>query len=276
MKGGCLYNDWVKAADTVVSLTDEDPNFPAENAKTEEAALCARTLSGYTTAIKFQISLISPQAPRIFGLVNHNLATGTIDINSYTASNFTTGKVKIATLDVRELDLAYYAVAAPAARSYWEYDFTNAVPLARGVFQEYFVELGRAMLYGAVCDADLAIIEDYKRSHAHEFSNIVNETPWGARWVHNVESRREKIKLTWGARLGTTVRDAFRTLFALTDGDARPFLMIPDLALTECFYGYVTERSLSWVESWIDYATEDLSFEMVTASRGLKKMNNYN
>jgi len=274
MKGGCLYNDWVKADDTVVALTDEDANFPAENAKTEEAALTARTLSGYTTAIKYQISLISAQAPRIFGLVNHNLATGTIDINSYTASNFTTGKVKIATVDVRELDMAYYAAAAPAARSYWEFDFTNATTFARDVFQEYYVELGRAMLYSA-CDADLAMIEDYKRTHAHEFSNIVNETPWGARWIHNIESRRERIKLTWGARLGMTIRDALRALLALTDGDARPFLLIPDLALTECFYGYTTEPSISWVESWVDYATEDLSFEMVTASRGLKKTNNY-
>jgi len=274
MKGGCLYNDLVKATDTVVALTDEDANFPAENAKTEEAALVARTLLGYTTAIKFRISLVSPQSPRVFALVNHNLAAGTIDINSYTANNFSTGKVTIATLDVRELDICHYTLTPPAARNYWEFDFTNATAFTRGPFQEYFIELGRAMLY-SVCDADLSTIEDYKRTHAHEFSNIVNETPWGARWVHNVESRRERIKLTWSARLGMTIRDALRALLALTDGDARPFLLIPDLALTECFYGYATEPSISWVESWIDYATENLALEMVTASRGLKKVNFY-
>jgi hypothetical protein len=275
MKGGCLYEDWVKAEDTVVALTQEDANFPAENVKTEEAAVTARTISGQITDIKLQMTFSTTRAPRIFALVNHNLAGGTIDINSYTAGDFTTGKTTIATIDVRELDVCHYAEEPTTARGYWEFDLTNATPFARGEYQEYSIEIGRAMLYSA-CDADLAVIEDFRRHHAHEFSNIVNETPWGARWVHNVESRREKIKLTWGARLGIAVRDELLALLDLTAGDARPFLMIPDLADSECFYGYATEPWISWVELWIDYSHENLSFEMETASRGLKKTNNYN
>lgn len=76
MKGGCLYGDWVKEADTTVVLTQEDANFPAENVKTEEAAVTARTISGQITEIRLQITFATTHAPRIFALINHNLAGG--------------------------------------------------------------------------------------------------------------------------------------------------------------------------------------------------------
>lgn len=235
-----LYNDYIKdLAGASIALTNEDTNYPTENSQDEQIALCTRTTA--KVAIKYQITLGSAKALQAFFIGNHNFSGGTFDINSYTANDFTTGKVQVeAAKAVRLLDVYHRESSAPAARQYWEFDFTNTTTA-----DSYF-EFGRVMVYDDLIQ--ITEIEDYIKPRGYGFGNIINETKHGVRHTHKLTEKRERFEVGWNERVMTTLPSELRTLYEATRGDAHPFVYIPDISLTSCYYSYMEEPELLWAE----------------------------
>ena len=195
-------------------------------------------------AIKFQFDLGSAKALQAFFIGNHNFSGGTFDINSYTAADYTTGKTAVeVNKAVRLLDVYHYESVAPAARQYWEFDFTNCTSA-----DSYF-EIGRLMAYDGSNPVQITDIEDYIMPRGYGFRNIVNETSYGVRWVHKLTEKRERFELSWGERtVANAIHTELRTLYETVYGDAHPFVFIPDIGQTPCYYVYVEEPELLYAE----------------------------
>ena len=256
-----LYSDYVKSlAGASISLTNVDASYPVTNLQNEQIALVCRTTA--KVAIKLRFTLAASAALKIFYIGNHNFSGGTFDINSYTAADWVTGKATIETKAVRALDVYHYESSAPASRTYWEFDFTNATSA-----DSYF-SIGRAMLYTDY--VTLTAIEDYQRSRGYGFRNIINETDYGIRWVHRMTEKRERFGLTWRARMQTTsaLPSELRTLYNTVYGNAYPFLFMPDITLTDCYYVYVEDNELRWTDAFGTSAVFDVNLNLVEAVRG--------
>lgn len=256
------YEDYVKNA-TEITLTSEDSdNYPVANSQDEQVALTTRTTA--KVSIKYQVEFASARQPKIFAILNHNFSGGTFDINSYTADDFTTGKVAVeANKAVRLLDVYHRETSAPTAQKYWELDLTNVTSA-----DSYF-EFGRVMMYSDV--TQLLEPKDIERQRGYGYKNIINVTPYGTRWVHKLTKNVEQFQLNWSVRDNTNIPTEHRTLFETVYGDAHPFLFIPDLASTDCFYCYIDQPSLNWVEKRGESSstlTTDVSIRFVEAVRG--------
>jgi hypothetical protein len=234
------YADWVKdLAASAIAITSEDTNYPETNLQNEQVALCTRTTA--KVAIKFQFDLGSAKQPQTFAILNHNFNGGTFDINSYTASNYTTGKTAVeANKAVRLLDVYHYESSAPSARQYWEFDFTNCAAA------ESYFEIGRIMAGGA--PVQLTYVPDFTTPRGYGFRNIVNETSYGVRWSHRLAEKRERFGLTWGERAGATLATELRALYEAVYGNANPFLYIPDITAAACYYVYLDDPDLLYQE----------------------------
>jgi len=243
-----LYNDYVKVSDAVVDLVDAggscvDANFPIGNLSDEQIALCSRTDA--KVAVKFQIDLGATTATKklqAFFIGNHNFTGGTFDINSYTANDYATGKTAEATnVAYRLLDVYHRISSAPGnARQYWELDLSN-ITTGDSIF-----EIGRVMMYDDL--VQITEIEDYIKPRGYGFGNIINETKYGVRHTHKLTEKRELFEIAWNERVMTTLPSELRTLYESVYGDAHPFVYIPDIALTPCYYGYMGDPELLWAE----------------------------
>ena len=258
-----LFNDYIKdLAGASIALTSEDTKYPTENSQNEQVALCTRTTA--KVAIKYQITLASAKALQMFFIGNHNFSGGTFDINSYTANDFSTGKTVVeANKAIRLLDCYHRETSAPDARKYWEFDFTNATSA-----KTYF-EFGRIMVYDDL--VQFTEVEDFEKERSLGFRNIINVTPYGVRHVHKMTDKREGFELEWRVRTQATILPELRTLFEAIDGDAHPFVLIPDLAATGCYYGYSEEDELKYKEAFGTESTDfvaDLKLSFIEAVRG--------
>jgi hypothetical protein len=236
-----LYNDWVKELDAAyVSATEEDADFLVENICDEELSLVYRSVA--KVGVKIRIDLGSAKLPKIFYLGNHNFTGGAFDINSYTANDWATGKTTLETQAVRLKDVYHYELPG-AARQYWEFDLTNV-----NCTTHAFLSVGRIMLYSDY--TLLTEIEDEERERGYEFRNIVNETPFGVRWVHRMTEKRETFGLKWSIRNQATslLPGELKTLMDTTYGSAYPFMYIPDVSLDDCYYVRMEADSLNWLE----------------------------
>lgn len=243
-----LFNDYVKVSDAVVDLVDAggscvDANYPITNLQAEQIALCTRTDA--KVAVKFQIDLGATTGAKklqVFFIGNHNFTGGTFNINSYTANDFAAGATAEATnIPYRLLDVFYRLAAAPAnARQYWELDLTN-ITTGDAIF-----EIGRVMMYDDL--VQITEIEDYMKPRGYGFGNIINETKFKIRHSHELTEKRERFEVAWNERMMTTLPSELRTLYEAVHGDAHPFLYIPDIALTACYYGYMEDPELLWAE----------------------------
>jgi len=205
----------------------------------EQVAL--RTWTDAKVAVKLQFELLATKQLQAFFIGNHNFSGGTFDINSYTANDYTTGKTAVeANKTVRELDVYHYESSAPATRQWWEFDFTNTTS-ADSVFK-----IGRAMVYDDF--VHLTDIEHWKRPRGYGFRNIINETTYGTRWAHKLAEKRERFELYWNERDNITLATELRTMYESVYGDAHPFVLIPDITLTDCYYGYLEDPELMWQE----------------------------
>ena len=257
-----LYNDLVKSlAGASIALTNEDVSYPTENLQNEQIALVCRTTA--KVGIKLRFTLSEAAALKIFYIGNHNFAAGaSFDINSYTAADWAEGKVTIETKVPRLLDVYHYESSAPVSRIYWEFDFTNTTSA-----DSYF-SIGRIMLYTDL--VTLTSIEDYERARAYGFRNIINETNYGVRWVHRMTEKRERFGLTWKARVQATsaLPAELRTLYSTVCGDAYPFLFMPDITLTDCYYVYIEDNELKWTDVFGTDTIFDINLNLIEAVRG--------
>ena len=238
-----LFSDYISAlASAAISITSEDStNYPKANLQNEQIALTTRTTA--KVAVKFQFNLGSAKALRAFFVGNHNfIAGGTFAINSYTAADYTTGKTTVKSVTVRAHDVYDYESSAPTARQYWEFDFTNCTAV------ESYFEIGRLMAYDGSNPVQLTYLPDFATARGYGFRNIVNETPYGVRWVHLLTDKRERFALTWNERSGTTLATELRTLYEAVYGDAHPFVYIPDISGMACYYVYLSDAELLYQE----------------------------
>jgi hypothetical protein len=236
-----LFSDYIKnLAASAISITSEDSNYPETNLQNEQVALCTRTTA--KAAIKFRFDLGSAKALQAFFIGNHNFSGGTFDINSYTAADYVTGKTTVETKTVRLLDVYHYESVAPAARQYWEFDFSSCTSA------DSFFEIGRIMAYDGSNPVQLTFSPDYITRRGYGYRNIVNETAAGVRWVHKLAERRERFGLSWNERLAQTATTEVRTLYEAVYGDAHPFVYIPDITATACYYVYIESPEMLYQE----------------------------
>lgn len=256
-----MFSDYVKALDAAgLSITSEDSaNYPVTNLQNENVALCARTTA--KVGIKIRVTLAAAASVQVLALLNHNLSGGTFDVYSYTASDFTTGQVAVASgVSVRALDVYSRAASAPAARLYWEVDLTNATS------EDSYFEVGRLMAY----DDWTALTEtqDAEKPRGLGYINIINETPYGVRWVHKLAENRERWLLTWDRRLGAYLPSELRALFAAVNGNAHPFLFVPSTAAAACYCVYIEAVELEWSDVHGTALAEGAKLPLIEAVRG--------
>lgn len=257
------FNDYIKdLAAASITVTNENTNYPKTNMQDEQIALTTRTTN--KTAIKIQLDLGAAKQPKFFFIGNHNFSGGTFDINSYTANDFSTGKIQVeANKAVRLLDVYHRESAAPAARQYWEFDLTNVTST------DSYYEWGRAMLYDDL--VQLTNKEDYSESRGYGYENIVNETAFKIRWVHKMIEKRERFELRWGERYAVTLATELRTLYESVYGNAHPLVFIPDISGTPCYYVYIESPELLYAQIYGmgSYAhTGDVVLQLIEAVRG--------
>jgi len=244
-----LYNDYIKdLAGADIDLVDAggscvDSNYPITALQDEQIADTTRTDA--KVAVKLQFDLGSTKQLQAFFIGNHNFSGGTFDINSYTANDYVTGKTAVeANKTVRLLDVYHYESSAPAARRYWEFDFTNTTT-SDSVF-----EIGRAMVYDDL--VQFTDKNDYIKPRGYGFKNIINKTAYDVRAaVHKLMKNRERFELKWGERtIANSIHTELRTLYETVYGDAHPFVFIPDITGTPCYYVYIESPELLWAELW--------------------------
>lgn len=244
-----LFNDYIKGlAAAKIDLVDAggscvDANYPITNLQDEQIAL--RSWTDAKVAVKLQFELLAAKQLQAFFIGNHNFSGGTFDINSYTANDFATGKTQVeANKAVRLLDCYHYESSAPAARQWWEFDFTNTTT-ADSVFK-----IGRVMVYDGSNPVQFTDVEDYIKPRSYGFVNIINMTKYRIRSAtHKLSEKIEGFELSWGQRQqANNIQSELRTLYETVYGNAHPFVFIPDISGTDCYYVYIEDSDLLWSE----------------------------
>lgn len=242
-KIGYFFADLIKDLSVAnLTLTNEDPNYPTENSQNEQIALCTRTTAKVN--ILYQFNLGSAKQPQFFFFGNHNLNGGTVKVYSYSDAGFSVNQTNVANFTYRAKDMFVRVATAPTARQYWEFDISkngNATSL------DTYYEIGRPIIgldYTTITD-----IEDYIMPRGYGFRNLVNETSYGVRWTHKLTEKRERFELSWGERTVTNaIHTELRALYETVYGDAHPFVFIPDIGQTPCYYVYIEEPELLYAE----------------------------
>lgn len=238
-----LYSDYVKdLAAASITLTNENSSYPTENSQHEDVAKATRTTDKVN--ILYQMDLGSTKQPQIFFLGNHNLSSGSVKVYSYSDAAFSVNQTLVATFTYRAMDMYVRVSSAPTARQYWEFDFNKNGTGASG---DTYFEFGRIMLYDDL--VQITEIPDYITRRGYGFRNIINETKYGVRHVHKIMEKRERFEFGWNERKITNSPAAeLRTLYDAVNGDASPFVIIPDLSLTPCYYGYIEDAEMLYAE----------------------------
>ena len=224
----------------------EDANFPIENSQNIDVAKV--TLSDDKTNIKIRFDINSAsggtKALKVFALLNHNLTGGSIKIYSFTNVDYTTGRNLEATVTVRLLDM-FVRIASPTTKRYWEIDISHN---GTATATEAYYKWGRVMCYDdAVILTD---IEDFEKLRGYGFRNIIHKTKGGVRYAHKVFAKQERFGLTWKVRDQTNMPAELRTMYEAVSADADPFLLVPNITLTPCYYGYIEDPELEYIEAW--------------------------
>jgi len=276
-----LFDDYIKVADAVITLVctggnAEDSNYPISNSFNEQIALTTRTTESSggagdaKTDVRYQIDLGATTGTKKlqgFFIGNHNFSGGSIKIYSYTANDFSTGQNLEATIPYRALDTYYRLSSAPAnARQYWEFDLSKNGSITSA---DAYFEFGRVMLYDDV--TLLTEIEDFATPRGYGFANIINVTPFGIRYAHKLTEKRERFELNWGERTAANMPSELRTLFENISGNVHPFVFIPSIAATGCYYVYSDDDELTWTEIFgtdSSAYTGEMKLQLIEAVRG--------
>jgi len=269
-----LFNDYYKdITATDISIVNdaaadkEDSNYPIENSQDEQVALTTRSDDKTNIKLRFDINSASSgtKALKAFTIFNHNFSGGSVKIYSYTANDYTTGQVLEATVTVRTYDM-FTRISSPSDRRYWEIDISHN---GTATSSDGYYEWGRIMCYD-----DMVLItdkEDYITFRGYGYKNVINETNYGVRWVHKLTERRERWELGWNERSGTTIATELRTLYESVYGGAHPFLFIPDIGDTDCYYVYIQDTDLLYSEIFGTASTShtgNIKLKLIEAVRG--------
>ena len=222
----------------------EDANYPKENSQHADAGKTSRSDDKTNIKIRFDINSASggTKPLKAFALINHNLSGGSIKYYSYTANDYATNQVLEATTAVRALDM-YTRISSPTDRRYWELDIShngNATSTAS------YYEWGRLICYDDF--TILTEIENYEKVRGYQFRNIIHETKSGVRWAYKIYEKRERFGLDWSVRTQANMPAELRTLYEAVNADADPFIFIPDIASTNCYYGYLENPNIEYLE----------------------------
>jgi len=250
---GYLFNDYYKdiTATDIAVVNDvgadkEDANYPIENSQNEQVAL--RTWSDDKTNIKVRFDINSASSGtkelKAFGIFNHNFSGGSVKIYSYTANDYATGQTLEATVTVRAKDM-FTRIASPSDRRYWEIDISHN---GSATSDDSAYKWGRIMCY-----TDIVVItdvEDYIKQRGYGYKNIINVTKHGIRaGIHKLMEDRERFELGWNQRTAANaIHTEMRTLYDSVYGDAHPFMFIPDITSTGCYYVYIQDPELLYQE----------------------------
>lgn len=267
-----LFQDFIKdLSSSDIDLIDAggsavDSNYPITNLQDEKISL--RTFTDAKVAVKLQFDLGSTKALQAFFIGNHNFSGGTFDINSYTAADYSTGKTTVEDdLAVRLLDQYHHESSPPATRRYWELDLSNVTT------DDSVYKIGRVMVYDGSNPVQLTDNPDYITSRGYGFKNIINLTSYGVRSAtHKMTEKRERFELGWRERTAANNIDAeIRALYETVNGDASPFVYIPDIDLTDCYYVYLENPDLLYSEIHgigSDAHVGDVTLRVLEAVRG--------
>lgn len=240
---GYFFADLMKDLDASdLTLTNEDSDYPTENAQDEQIALTTRTTD--KTNILFQFDLGSAKQPRFFFLGNHNLSGGTVKVYSYSDAGYSVNQTNVGDFTYRAMDMFLY-ISAPTARQYWEFDFSKN---GNATSDDSYYEFGRPM--AGLDYITFTDIEDYIRARGYGSKNIINKTVFNVRSsVHKLTEKQERFELQWGERTrANSIQAELRTLYETVYGDANPFTFIPDVALTDIYYMTIEEPELLYNE----------------------------
>lgn len=243
-----LFADFIKdLSSSDIDLVDGggsavDSNYPITNLQNEQIAL--RTFTDAKVAVKLQFDLGSSKQLQAFFMGNHNFSGGTFDINSYTAGDYSTGKTTVeAAKAVRLLDVYHYESSAPATRRYWEIDLTNVTS------NDSVFKIGRFMCHDGSNPVQLTDIPDFITARGYGFRNIINVTSYGVRWAHKLTEDREQFEIGWRERTSANaIHTELRTLYKTVNGNASPFVYIPDITQVDCYYVAIIEPDLLYAE----------------------------
>lgn len=262
-----LFNDYIKnLAAGDIALTNEDANYPTENSQHEDIAKATRTTDKVN--ILYQMDMGTTIQPQIFFLGNHNLSGGSVKVYSYSDAAFSLNQTLEATFTYRALDMFVRLSSAPSpARQYWEYDFSKN---GNATSADSYFEFGRPMIYSDL--VQITEIPDYITSRGYGFRNIINVTKYDVRHVHKIKEKQERFEFSWRERTITNSPAAeLRTLYDAVNGDAYPFVFIPDLSLAACYYGYIEDPEMLWAEIMgvgSDAHVGDMALRLIEAVRG--------
>jgi hypothetical protein len=262
-----------------LTINNEDPDYPIENAQCNIAALKAKTTS--KSAIKLYIDPSygtegSYYKPTITGFMNHNFSGGTYDLLAsdfwdYENNTLLDPVTLQSGVPIRALDTIYVSDIIPVASyRYFEIDLSSATSV-----DDHF-EFGRVILseplthcFEAGVESNYMQIstpESFRRERGYEFLNMSNRTPGGIRWNSPLAEKIERFKLDWKAVEGDDIIDKLKELLFATLGDGCPIVFLPHfsgtlplpLADRECHYVYL-EPGFTWEDTWDKLYMENVS-----------------
>lgn len=216
MPGAYLLNQI--DSDAVITVSSEDSAYPKENIYGQVAAKVFRSES--TTILIMQIDFGASVAANTIALVNHNLTSGaTVTLKNNDTSPGTT----ITTMAYRASDMwkAFTSVSAQE----WEIVITDVNTADIQIGQ---IILGTRVQFPVGRKIANGYIPAVRRI------NIGDETYGGVKWNYHLHQRRE-FNPSFLCRSAADLA-VFSTLDTAVYGDHYPFLYIPNVSGSECYY----------------------------------------
>jgi hypothetical protein len=251
MPGAYLLNQLTDSA--TLTASSEDTVYPVENLYDE---LPARVFRSETkTTLSILIDFGEAITCNAIALVNHNLTDeAALTLLEGSASP---ASIIIANPAWREHDL--YGMFPTTTAQYWILQIVDDNPDN--------IQIGQLLLGTAIALPRARKIGSY--SPAKENSNISSETYGGSKYVYPLNKRR---KLNPAFMIVGSELDIFEALHDAVEGDAHPFLYIPDTSLAPCYYG---RKEAGFDPTEIDLSVNrqivhDYTMMLTEESRGLE------
>lgn len=217
MPGAFLVNNQI-SSNATIAPSSEDASYPAENLYDLLAAKVFRCTS--KTSLTILIDFGASIAADTIALINHNLTqNATLNLK---AGNVNPPVTTIATPAYRQYDL-WKSFTQLYAR-YWLLTITDSNP--------DYLQIGQLILGSRTAFPRGRLMGNYKP--AIKRSNIAEETYAGVLYAYHLFDRHEfnpSFRVSSAAEL--TVLQA---LDAAAYGNLKPFLYIPDVAGSDCYY----------------------------------------
>lgn len=243
---------------SVVTMVNEDTNFPKEWCKN---GIPNEPTQASTTNCKIRFEFVGNSPLEMVALIGHNMDDGdTINFNTYTSSDWATGKVTI-NLEPRWYSRYLYKNSPEGVVSVFRSNIYKVVSVNQ---QYYEIELSSSHnpLVGEIClfESSYQFNRNYK---------------WGYQRIFNASKVMSRVNNTFYAKQaneGESYRLSFENVPPADYSDiqesfrARGYnnLFIPDYDELECYYGLLTGNSLPLKHDHSGYAF-NMNFEESSA-----------